>query len=249
MGGGSVFHFCLKPDFLHLLKFRWGSLQTLGLVPPSFFLALAEWQRPPGVDPPWVQRDKFWGAPGRIPCTEDRATCEKIDSSPGRNLAVFSPLSENAVGFLQALFDRKKDRCLFARPRLIRPCPQGLVLVAPMDSPQCEPKSLRLHPLPAPFASQRLCLLHMVPLQRLGMSLQAQILLPCRARGEAPLPVRDSQSSLGATLNQGLPQAPAGSGGGGGEVSMVGGQDCHRRGHTGSLLPWPGCLRRTPGHA
>lgn len=72
-----------------------------------------------------------------------------------------------------------------ATPGLIRPYPQGpvLVSVAPVDTSHCGPESLRLHLSPARFASQRLCLLSVVPLQRLG--LQPLILKLFRAPEEA----------------------------------------------------------------
>lgn len=89
----------------HRLRFRLGSVWTLGLVPPSFFLGLGRmgevargraWATPPL----WAHRRRFVGETGKVTSAGDRATCGKMDSSPEKNLILFCLLSENTVGSL-----------------------------------------------------------------------------------------------------------------------------------------------------
>lgn len=77
----------------HRLKSRLRSIWTWVLVPSSFVLGLGRMVevargRALATYPPWAHGGRVVGDTGDVTSTGDRATCEKIESSPEKNLVL-----------------------------------------------------------------------------------------------------------------------------------------------------------------
>lgn len=83
----------------HRLRFGLGSVGTLGLLPPSFFLSRMEEVTEVGPLPPTLPGPTAAGCAeaGEVTGTGDRAARGNIDSSPEKNLVLLCPLLENTA--------------------------------------------------------------------------------------------------------------------------------------------------------